>query len=370
VALAWKLPFFALSLGASALALLAQAGGGALAGTDDLPLGHRIYTAALALLLYARDLVWPMALAPLYPYPEAPAAASLAFLLPVAAVGLAVCLLLLSARRWPGIAVAAATTLVALMPVLGLVQVGGQARADRYLYLPGVAVFALFGVAAAWSLRRAPRTALPILTFVALAWAALSVTQQAAWRDGASLWTRQIAVYPDYGPGYTYRAHALGQAGAFAAAERDIERAQHLPPPSPEPAYYLGEIRLRQGRPKEALPLLAAAIGQSQWPDARFHADLGRAYALLGQPDLALEAIDRSLRIEAPLPQRRALRTCLLAELGRTPEALAEFDRLSAALPALPQPLVALGAALRDGASAPQAAVEPSCEKRYQAEAL
>jgi tetratricopeptide (TPR) repeat protein len=370
LALAAKLPFLGLSLGTAVLTVMAQAGGGALAGADDLPLGHRIYTAALALLFYGRDLVWPAGLAPLHPYPDVPEAASLAYVLPVASALAAGAAILMAARRWPGIAVAAAAMLVALLPVLGLVQVGGQARADRYLYLPGVGVFALLGVAAAWGLRRSPRTVLPALTFVAAAWAVLTVAQQAAWRDGASLWTRQIAVYPGFGPGYAYRGHALGQAGAFDAAERDLRQAQRLPPPSPEPAYHLGEIRLRQDRPMDALPLLAAAIEQSQWPDARFHADLGRAYALLGRRDLGLEAVDRALRIEAALPQRRALRACLLAELGRQPEALAEFDRLAAALPGLPPSLEALGRALREAAGAREGTVESLCGERYRAEPL
>lgn len=364
-----KLPFFALSLGAAWLAIKAQGGGGALASMEELPLGDRLYSACLALLHYGADLIWPLNLAPLYPYPQVPPLASVAYLAPVAAVGLGLAALLVLARRRPGLAVALAALLVALLPVLGLVQVGGQARADRYLYLPGVAAFGLMGVAAAAALQRAKATTAALLMAAGAVLWGLTFAQQGHWRDGERLWSREIAVYPEYAPGYTYRGHALGQTGREDAAIRDFERAAQLPPPSPEPLYYLGELRLRQGRPFEALPLLASAIAQTSWPDARFHTELARAYAALGSFDSALKAVETALRLDPAQARAVALRACVLAQAGRLAQARAAFDGLRDALPALPPDLLALGAALQDGDAAmdaPNSRLAPLCAARYQ----
>lgn len=132
-----KLPLFALSLASAVVTWEAQSAFGATMRADVLPGGERLANAALSIVLYLRDAVWPVGLAVFYPHPASaggrvsrPAALAAALaLLAISAAALAL------GRRRPWVAAGWCAWLVLLAPVIGLLQVGSQARADRYTYL-------------------------------------------------------------------------------------------------------------------------------------------------------------------------------------------------------------------------------------------
>ena len=135
-ALVEKIPLLALSLASSVVTVIAQDRGGALRGLD-LGLGLRAANAVVSYVRYVEKSLWPSGLAIFYPYPEGgtPAwAVAGAALLLAASVALAIYL----ARRVPAIAVGWLWFLGSLVPVIGLVQVGAQAMADRYTYVPAI----------------------------------------------------------------------------------------------------------------------------------------------------------------------------------------------------------------------------------------
>src|SRR5262249_23673640 len=138
-----KLPLFAMSAASSALTFLAQRSYGSVITMERLPLSMRLGNAAISYISYLAKFFWPAKLGVFYPYSPPQAAAVFGALLALIALT-AACLLTIGRR--PYLAVGWLWYLGALVPVIGVVQVGVQSRADRYTYLPLVGI----SVALAW----------------------------------------------------------------------------------------------------------------------------------------------------------------------------------------------------------------------------
>src|SRR5262249_14909918 len=152
-----KVPLLLLVAGGCVMTWYAQRSGGEIRSFDELPLGARIANALVSYVRYLIMTVWPHDLAPFYPYPHEAlrlwqVIGSAAFLSGITLLAIA------SIRRLPYLFVGWFWYLGTLTPVIGLVQVGEQALADRYTYLPLVGLF----LAGAWGLgdlaERGPRT--------------------------------------------------------------------------------------------------------------------------------------------------------------------------------------------------------------------
>ena len=190
-----KVPLFVISLAASVLTFLAQRHAGAVTGVDSIPILARLGNACISYLTYLFETVWPAGLAAFYPLPvKLPA---------VQAIAAAAAVLALSVLAWrsvrsrPYLFVGWFWYLGILVPVIGLVQVGSQAHADRYTYLPLIGIF----VVAAWSLasivERWPRTQ-AIVTALAIASAAACAAttsrQLPYWQNTATLFNHALDV--------------------------------------------------------------------------------------------------------------------------------------------------------------------------------
>jgi tetratricopeptide (TPR) repeat protein len=247
-----KLPLIALSAATAFLTLLAQGRGGALDSLEGLPPAVRLATALTSTLGYLKLAVWPSPLAAIYPHPEALPAAGHLLLAAVACAGVTAAALFL-ARRRPWLAFGWFWYLVALLPVIGIVQVGVQAMADRYTYLTLTGPF-LIVVWWAGGLRFRGRNAvLPAATialFALLAWR--SAGQIALWRDGVSLFRHTLAVTAGNFSAHNQLGVALGGEGRFEEAGAEFERAIAMRPRFSAPRYNLGLLRHRQGRLDEA----------------------------------------------------------------------------------------------------------------------
>jgi tetratricopeptide (TPR) repeat protein len=257
-----KLPFFAVSLGVSWLTVAAQQAGGALK-TGELPLDERVFVAVKALGFYLAKLVAPVPLVPLYPLesPIDPLRWDYLFaLLAIVAISAAA---VVWRRRAPALAAGWAFYLVTLLPVIGLVQVGAQAAADRYTYLPILGPLALVGAAVAevFDARPALRAALAAVgAMVLVALSALTVVQIAVWRDSITLWEHVLGAYPGsvtahYNLGNEY----LGR-GDYPNAEAWFRRTIELQPRHVMALNELGGLAGRRSAPDEALQLYKLAI--------------------------------------------------------------------------------------------------------------
>ncbi|MBI5237037.1 MAG: hypothetical protein HY887_01250, partial [Deltaproteobacteria bacterium] len=219
-----KIPFFALSVLISAVTLWAQLASGMTPTTENIPIPVRIAGMLRGYLFYLYKTFWPFDLAPLYPYrlrtellsPEHMGYLSLL-------IGITVfCVIMAKTKK---IFLAAwLYYLVTLLPVIGLMQVGSQAAADRFTYLPSLGPFTLIGAGAAYLIDRYGKKAVFALMLAMAALSALmavlTVRQISIWKDSITLWSREIELFPVI-RAYSGRATQYFEEGNFEEAAKD-----------------------------------------------------------------------------------------------------------------------------------------------------
>jgi tetratricopeptide (TPR) repeat protein len=296
-----KLPLFALVAASCVVTVRAQAGSAAVVDTGRFPVGERLENAAVGYAFYLAKTAWPVDLAVFYPHPGAarPArvAAGAALLLAALTAG-AVAL----RRRAPYLLAGWLWYLGTLVPVIGLVQVGLQAYADRYTYLPqvGLLLAACWGVA---DLTRArPRAALAGAGAAAVLLAALTWNQLAVWHDSVSLWEHDLRVA---GPSFTALVdlgEALEAEGRVDRAEECFREALRLDPGSALALVDLAGLLSGQGKQDGAQKLLEEA--RQLAPDfGRVRSELGVVLYRRGKLEEAAREIAEAVRLAPGLSE-------------------------------------------------------------------
>jgi tetratricopeptide (TPR) repeat protein len=291
-----KLPLLGLAAAASVLTWWAQTAGGA-GRSDQVSLGLRLANAALAYADYLRDAVWPSGLAAFYPYPIARLRSSE----PAVAVALLLAITAVCAwrlRRQPYLLVGWLWFLGTLVPAIGLVQIGGQARADRYMYLPlvGVALAATWGIGDALrGLRRARAVGAALACAAVAACGLVAHAQVRHWRDSVALFERAIAVTEGNHPAHAGLAAELHARGDLAGAERHAREALRIDPKYGDAHVTLGAVLADSGRTDEARREIERGIATGALP-ARAHATLGQVAEQTGDLAGAVSAYREALR--------------------------------------------------------------------------
>lgn len=291
-----KLPMLALSAAACAATLWAQSAGGAVQDFQTHPLGVRVANALVACVTYIRQMIWPANLAAFYPHPGDS--------LPTwQVVGSGVLLAAVTAaavrfrRSAPWFCVGWAWYLVTLVPVIGLVQVGGQAMADRYTYVPLVGLF----VGAAWALpnllARTPRPLAAAGVIVLAALAVVAYNQAGCWRNSKALFTHAIEVTAPNPNTYTNVGIVLAGEGDVPGAIELFREAVDMAPDNAFARNNLGFALVQQGNPTQAREHLSAAVELSP-REALFHNNLGMAYAELRLLPEALRHFKEAVRLK------------------------------------------------------------------------
>jgi len=302
-----KLPFFLLSLASSIVTVFAQNAGGALSSFASVPLSTRVLVAAKALTAYLWKMIWPLNLVPYYPYPETVSVASLEYFAPaLLALGItAVCMVLAKKQKvWlAGWAYYCAT----LVPVLGIVQVGGQAMADRYTYLPSLGPFLLMGLGAAWLWEKVhayKKLSTIAKLFIGAAVVCIvfflsfvTIKQTGVWKNSLSLWTYVIAKEPEVSLAYNNRGLTYDEMGQFDLAIIDFDRAIALDPSDHQAYTNRGMLYGKIGRFDKAIADLEKAITLDPL-HAEAYNNLGIAYAKAGLPDKALEQFNKTILVD------------------------------------------------------------------------
>jgi len=189
-----KLPLLALSGIAAAITYRVQEHAGAV---KVLPLHTRLANATLSSTLYILKTFWPSRLAVFYPYPR-----HFAFL-PLLAAGLLLAgitaAVIVLRRRAPYLVTGWGWFAITLIPVIGLVQVGGQARADRYMYIPmvGLLIMVVWGAAEVLEQLRATVVAIPLAASACATCAVLTWIQVGYWRNSETLFRHALHVTQD-----------------------------------------------------------------------------------------------------------------------------------------------------------------------------
>ncbi len=331
-----KLPFFALSAALAWVTYRVQAGE-AVVSYAALPMGVRLANALLACADYLRDALWPAGLCAFYPYVAdagIPWGALTGAALLLSAVT-ALSLWQLRARPW--FAVGWFFFLGMLAPVIGLVQVGEQARADRYTYLPLLGVFMMLawggqelvarlaaksaaGTAAA---RTAARYVWPAVFLALGSLMALTWRQAAVWHGPITLWRHALTVTQR-----NYRAHmGLGQAltdeRRYPEAMAQYQAALAIDPRHPAIHKGLGVLLARTGRYDEAIAHLRRALVPGQSDEAEVCQNLGNACFQAGKLSEAALYLDRTAGLDPFNADARSLLGVCFARQGDLPRAVA-----------------------------------------------
>jgi protein O-mannosyl-transferase len=272
-----KAPFFALAILSSVVTILAQRRGGSVVPIEVIALDARCWNALVSCLRYAGKLFWPQNLAVIYPYvrewPSWLIGLAAAFVLGTTWLALKL------RRQAPYLPVGWFWYLGTLVPVIGLVQVGEQAMADRYTYIPSIGFFLAIGWAIPQLLGKWPyrRSALAIgAALVLAACSTATCLQLRHWRDGISLFEHALAATENNAVAHATLGLALMDQGKLDQAVAQYEAALQISPDYSLAHNNLGVAFARLGRFDEAMAHYESAL-QLNPKDAEAHFNLANA---------------------------------------------------------------------------------------------
>jgi Flp pilus assembly protein TadD len=342
-----KLPLFLLAAASSALTVWAQHRGGAIGTLEAVPFGARLANAVVSCVWYARKTFWPSGLAVPYPYPASWPG-------PSVVVACAALLLIMTwfalsrARRSPYLVVGWAWYGVMLIPVIGLVQVGMQPRADRYTYLPmvGICIAVSWGaheLSARW-IPSAPRRPVALATGGGLAVAVLASAtfmQLGHWRNSEALFSRALRVTGDNAVARNGLGLVLLETGRLEPAIEHFREAVRIQPGYAEAHTNLGAALAKLGSSEEALAHYREAV-RLRPDDPTLRTALGAALIAQGKWEEAKRTIPATSPARADALALK-LDAAVLAREGKDEEAIARFREALRIEPADVESLVNLG---------------------------
>jgi tetratricopeptide (TPR) repeat protein len=359
-----KVPFVVLALLGAVVSSVAVARG---IGYEVLSLNDWLGKLAVGLALPAWKTLVPLALSPLYELPRGIDLTAFRYWASGLLVVVATALVVGFRRRWPGGPVAWVWYMAFLAPVSAIAHAGPQLAADRYSYLPALALLVPAGavVGAAAAAIQAGRRPTPIDRAVVLgvlallvAFVALTWQQQAIWRDTTSLWAHAVAVTPDCPACQVNAGHMLLEAGQPGAALEHFERAVALRPERAGSYRSVGLALEALGRRDEAIAWYRRGLGAAPGSLA-VRLQLATALLAAGQLDEVVETMEAAWRIyepsallpyfeaavhhrpEAPVPRLALVRAW--RALGERERARAELEVLRRLHPSLAGLVVAAG---------------------------
>lgn len=320
-----KTPFFVLSVLACVLTVRAQSAVGVLASTERFPIAARAANSVVSYARYLADMAWPSGLAAFYPRPETWPAWEV--LLAASIVSAANAAALFLARRLPWLTFGWFWYVGTLVPVIGLVQVGLQARADRYTYVPSIGIF----VVAAWGASEAAdRARIPARARLAAglavlgACAALTWRQAGFWRNTETLFRRALEVTVDNPVAHNVLGNELAASGRLDEAIAHFETAERIIP-SAATSENLGLALAMKGRFVDATAQYREGL-RLEPARASLHAKLGEVLDHEGYTDEAVAQYEEALRLDPAQPTVHNNLGACLAQRGHFDEAIAHYE--------------------------------------------
>jgi Tfp pilus assembly protein PilF len=306
-----KLPLFAICAASAVITLKAQQGSGAMGGGNWHPFSARLGNAIVSYLRYMGDAFWPSSLSLYYPHPGN----SLVLWQAIAAatIILAVTFLVLVDRSRRYLLVGWFWFLGTLVPMIGLVQVGNQGRADRYAYLSFIGLFIMvcWGVAG-WAKQQQISTAKLAAVGVAML-IALAVTtrrQITYWDDNVTLWSHAVQVTKNNYVAEDHLGGALLADGQIEAAMPHFYRAVAINPNDPDSNLNIGGYEQQQKNFPQAIAQYNKVIGATQDSvvlygivRAKAFNNMGYSYRELGDLPHARESFEAAVALNPQYPK-------------------------------------------------------------------
>jgi tetratricopeptide (TPR) repeat protein len=341
-----KVPFFVLVIISSVVTFLVQRTGGAVKRIEAIPLMSRMANAFVSYLEYIAKTIWPARLAAFYPHPGSKLPIWQTITAAIVLLAITICVFRLRRTRkylpagwfW---------YIGTLVPVIGLVQVGDQAMADRYTYVPLIGLFIIIAwgvpdILRKWQYRKITLTVSSGLVISALV--VCSSLQTSYWRNSIALFKHALEVTEDNYVAYFCMTESLRQQGEKALALYYNSQSVRIKPDYLEAHNGLGIGLLEAGRIEDAISQFKMMLNIK--PDfVEACANLGYAYYLKGDLDNAIEYSKQALQKNDILTARGNLAVALL-DKGRLEEATEQFHKILQKFPDQPEAHNGLGTAL------------------------
>ena len=354
-----KVPLFAMSAASSWVTVVAQRNGHAVAPVAYIPMWQRWENAGYSYVKYILKMFWPTELAYIYPHPGA----TLAIWKVLLSVGVlcGITALAWQVRERRHVLFGWLLFLIALLPVIGIIQVGLQGMADRYAYLPMIGIFIvvvweLSETAAALRISSVVQVSVALVILVMLS--ASTAANARYWRSNLSLFAQAHEVTsPPYFQIEVNLGAALNDAGRTKEALQHFRIAEQIGPDLFTPHFNLGYLIAQEGNNDEAVPELLAAIrcAKTQKEEARAWNTLAISYLDLQKNDEAADAFSKLLSIQPHSRAGFAGRGQAKFNMGRYREASDDFECALREQPA-PELFLMAGKALEKAGRSPQAA--------------
>jgi tetratricopeptide (TPR) repeat protein len=351
-----KVPLLLLAAASSAVTYFVQQKAGAM---TPLPFKERAANAICSYLAYIGKMFWPARLAVLYPHPlnMLPVARAITYGLILAAITI---FIIHYNRRHKYLLFGWLWYLGTLVPVIGFVQVGAQAMADRYTYIPLIGIFIIIAFGIGELTKNVPqkKTVLTAAaTGVLLGCAGVTLHQLKYWRNSYELFDRALTIIEKNAVMQNNYANILGELGRPEEAEKHLSEALKYIPNSPIIHNNYANALMRDlGRLNEAIEHYKFALElDPNFTTARYN--LGVAYASAGRYDEAIEQYKLYLGPDVNLIDVQQGLATMLAREGKVSDAVGQFQKALAAKPDSVEVLGNLGYALAQSGE-PQKAIE------------
>jgi len=321
-----KIPMLMLSIASCIPTVLAERIG--ILSVEKVPLGLRIENALVSYAVQMGRMLYPAKLALLYPYPAngLPLWKIIPACLLLAAISLGV---LFWRRKHAYLLVGWLWYLGMLVPMIGLVQVGSQAQADRHTYLPQIGLYLLLTWAAAdlCAGRRYGRWILGGLsTFILAALIYCAWVQTAYWRNSESLWTHTLACTSDNVGAHYNLGDALLKKGNADEAIVHYQQALQINPDDEEVRYNLGTVLFQKGRMDEAIVQYQKAL-QIKPDFTKARLNLGNTLLQKGKLDEAITHFQKVLEIKPDYAEAQNSLGYALFLKGQVDEAISHYQK-------------------------------------------
>jgi tetratricopeptide (TPR) repeat protein len=321
--LVWeKIPLFVLTAVTTVATVVVQDKVGALRSLEAFPLTTRIANALVSYTSYMAKMIWPQKLAVYYPYPETiplwQVAGSGLLLLGVSVMAIK------TAKNRPYLAVGWLWFLGTLVPVIGLVQVGSQAMADRYTYLSLIGLFIMIAwgipsIVAGW---RHKRTVFAIASAILLLGCIVGTWRQVGhWQNSITLFQHTVRVTSANHFAHNNLGVALARSGRLAEAMYHYSQALRIKPDRAEVHNNLGNALAAQGSVDRAVGHYYKAL-EIDSNNARAYNNLGNLLAKQGKTEEAINHYNEALRLQPDYVGAHYNLGTALAEQGRTEQAI------------------------------------------------
>jgi len=341
-----KIPFFALAAAASVVTFVVQKTGSSVVTGESLPLGARVGNALISYCRYLGKIFYPTDLAVFYPHPG---------YWPMGKVLLAGGLLLgltswffVQRRRYPFLLMGWLWFVGTLVPMIGLVQTGGQAMADRHTYIPslGVLILAIWGVFELTRRWRYHAIALSLAGSVAIVLCLAMTRQQLGyWQDNETLFRHALAVTENNFLAHNNLGDALLHQGQIQEALSHFQEAVRINPLAPESHNNLGLVYLNLGQTDKAISQFQEALRRK--PDFVYaHINLGLAFLKMGDNYGAASQFQETVRLKPDFVAARVNLGIALLNQGQTDEAISQFQEALRLRPGFTQAQTCLARAL------------------------